>query len=323
MRAHHVLALAIGIGAAGGAASQGTEALRYVESSGVRIRYVDRGQGPVVLLVHGLSVNIELNWGINGVIDSLARSHRVVALDLRGHGRSDKPHDPAAYGTRHVQDVVTLLDSLHIDRVHVVGYSLGAAVATKLLVSHPERVASVVLGGGGWVRRDMPRPAEVQGWLEALERAARDGTPVYDAMRQPGWPEFPAPVVAMVNQNDPVALAASIRGDTGLAVSESELRRVTVPVLAVVGANDALGLPVAEAASRVVPGMRVQILPGLDHLTAINHPLFLQSVLEFLGARASPGTAVESPWRAVTPDPDRLAPDTVRQRDLDVGHAGT
>src|SRR6266545_730141 len=95
---------------------------RYFESGGVRIRYVTRGDGLPVLLVHGFGVGAELNWVAPGVLDSLAARFRVIVPDLRGHGRSDKPHDVDAYGERFVTDLLGLLDHLGIERVDVVGY---------------------------------------------------------------------------------------------------------------------------------------------------------------------------------------------------------
>jgi hypothetical protein len=110
-------------------------------------------------------------------------------------------------------------------------------------------------------------------WRAALERVARDGTPVYDAMRRPDWPDMPPEIVAMVNQNDPAARAASMRGDSGLMVTESELRGMSVPVVMVPGADDAMAQSDVNVMRTLVPEMRVRILPGLDHLTAVNHPL--------------------------------------------------
>src|SRR5262245_20961152 len=71
---------------------------KYFDSKGVRIRYVDEGTGEPVVLIHGHTSNIEVSWIDTGVLPILAKHHRVVALDLRGHGKSGKPHEPEAYG---------------------------------------------------------------------------------------------------------------------------------------------------------------------------------------------------------------------------------
>src|SRR5215210_3340481 len=70
---------------------------RFFDAGGVRIRYLDQGSGPAVVLVHGFTGTIERSWINTGILPDLARDHRVLALDLRGHGQSGKPHDPRAY----------------------------------------------------------------------------------------------------------------------------------------------------------------------------------------------------------------------------------
>jgi pimeloyl-ACP methyl ester carboxylesterase len=155
-------------------------------------------------------------------------------------------------------------------------------------------VVSAVLGGGGGILEG-EAPELIREWRTRLERAARDGTPVYEAMRMPDWPAFPPEIVAMVNQNDAAALAASMRGDDGLRVTVSELRGLKLPVAMVVGADDSLALSDVDLMRSAVSGLRVHLLPGLDHLTAVNHPLFLQALMESLrdGTSRSPGTELQ------------------------------
>ena len=86
---------------------------QFFDSSGVRLRYVEQGQGRIVLM-HGYTGTLDRHWINNGVFANLAKEHRVVAFDLRGHGKSGKPHDPPAYGETMAGDVVRLLDHLKI-----------------------------------------------------------------------------------------------------------------------------------------------------------------------------------------------------------------
>ena len=95
---------------------------------------VPPGGQPVVLL-HGFSGSLDTGWVETGVLPTLASDYRVIALDSRGHGKSDKPHDPQSYGLQMGQDVVRLLDHLHIARAHIVGHSMGAGITAKLLTS--------------------------------------------------------------------------------------------------------------------------------------------------------------------------------------------
>jgi pimeloyl-ACP methyl ester carboxylesterase len=96
---------------------------KFFDSSGVQIRYIEQGTGEPVVLIHGYASSIERSWIEPGVLPNLARDHRVIAFDLRGHGKSGKPKDPKAYGTEMGQDAVRLMDHLKIQRAHIVGYS--------------------------------------------------------------------------------------------------------------------------------------------------------------------------------------------------------
>jgi pimeloyl-ACP methyl ester carboxylesterase len=134
----------VALGLSQGAAAPAAPADQFFDSAGVRIRYVEQGSGPAVVLMHGYSGTLDRHFIANGVFASLAKDHRVIAMDLRGHGKSGKPHDPAAYGEQMSRDVVRLLDHLKIQRAHVVGYSLGAMIAGRLATLHPERLLGVV-----------------------------------------------------------------------------------------------------------------------------------------------------------------------------------
>ena len=122
------------------------------DSKGVKIRYKTAGKGEPVVLIHAFAASAEMcdnnPQTKTKVFSELAKQFRVIALDCRGHGKSDKPHDPKLYGQEMVEDVVRLLDHLRVEKAHVVGYSMGAEIAGHLLVAHPERLHSVTLGGG-------------------------------------------------------------------------------------------------------------------------------------------------------------------------------
>jgi pimeloyl-ACP methyl ester carboxylesterase len=110
---------------------------RFFTARGVKIRYVDVGRGEPVVLVHGFSSSLEANWGNQGIIEKLSKDFRVIALDCRGHGKSDKPHDAASYGLNMIEDVTRLLDHLAVRRAHIVGYSMGGAITGKFITMHP------------------------------------------------------------------------------------------------------------------------------------------------------------------------------------------
>jgi pimeloyl-ACP methyl ester carboxylesterase len=118
----------------------------FFDSGGVRIHYVEAGQGPAVVLIHGYIANADRHWLQTGVFANLAADHRVIALDCRGHGLSDKPIEPEAYGMEMANDVVRLLDHLRIRRAHIVGFSMGAFIAAHLATTRADRLASVSFG---------------------------------------------------------------------------------------------------------------------------------------------------------------------------------
>ena len=128
---------------------------RFSSFDGTGIAFITAGTGPDVLLHHGFAADHRVNWVAPGVVDAfVAAGRRVIALDARGHGQSDKPHDPAAYeNDAMARDARALLDHLGVERVDVVGYSMGALVSTRLVPDEP-RARSCVLGGiGGKIRR--------------------------------------------------------------------------------------------------------------------------------------------------------------------------
>src|SRR6516165_5244908 len=121
----------------------------FFDSKGVKIRYVTEGKGEPVVLIHGWMGDSSM-WGGDGSGNTKLKGRdglQLIALDCRGHGKSDKPHDPEKYGPEMAADVVRLLDHLKIEKAHLIGYSSGAYIAGKVAATHPDRVLSVVYGG--------------------------------------------------------------------------------------------------------------------------------------------------------------------------------
>src|SRR5262249_1021602 len=121
-------------------------------SDGVQIHYTVTGEGEPVILIHGLCSSAKRNWELPGITAVLAKRYQVIPVDCRGHGQSDKPEAEGEYGAKMVEDVVQLMDHLHIEKARVVGYSMGGIITMKLTVMHPERVRLAVLGGMGWYK---------------------------------------------------------------------------------------------------------------------------------------------------------------------------
>lgn len=244
-------------------------------SDGVAIAYDDSGprrSGRTVVMVHGFTSNRYENWRRMGWYDALERKAiRAVALDCRGHGESGKPHDPAAYDrTAMVGDIVALMDHLGLERVDLMGYSMGARLALATALDQPQRIDNLVLGGvGGRLLEPSPNDGRMAAAMEIDDPAGID-----DLLLR-SFRHF-----ADEQREDRLALAACSRAG-GMPVDHAALATLRMPVLVVVGARDALaGNPDELVAA--IPGARAVTLPGCDHFSAIPHALFKAAVFDFL-----------------------------------------
>jgi pimeloyl-ACP methyl ester carboxylesterase len=253
---------------------------RYLDSGGVRIAYVAAGRGEPVLLMHGFLFSMEPAWLASGAFDALSTTNRCIAFDLRGHGRSGKPHDTDSYGLEMVWDVVRLMDHLGIERAHVVGYSLGAILAAKLLELAPQRLLSLVMGGAGWVRSG---DSIDRSWAPLADSLAAvdPGSPLSAHF----WPDAasrpPKDIQQIVDANDPAALAALARAMTAITLREPVLRANVVPVLAVCGDRDPAKASVMTM-SAVTSCFAVRLVPGADHHSLPASPEFLAAIRAFI-----------------------------------------
>jgi pimeloyl-ACP methyl ester carboxylesterase len=184
---------------------------------------------------------------------------------------------------------VRLLDHLKIDKAHIVGYSMGGFITGNLVARHPDRVASAVIGAAGWHEHPEARFA----LLEEIGASLEAGTgiaPLMIALTPPGQaPPTPAMLKAsnqmIMLMNDPLALAAAIRGMRGLNIERQRLVENKVPALAIIGSIDPLKDGVDELAA-VMSHLELVVIDGADHMTAINHPLLLQSIRDHLKKNA-------------------------------------
>jgi pimeloyl-ACP methyl ester carboxylesterase len=245
------------------------------DSNGIKIHYVEKGRGAPVVLLHGFTGSATRHWEAPGVISALETAgYRVIAMDCRGHGESGKPHDPGLYGLEMVGDVIRLLDYLKIDRAHVVGYSMGGAIANQLLIRHSPRLITVTLLGAGWEGEDLKVLAtQFSALADGFDK--KDATWLIRAVSSSGQQGPTAEEIAAANaslfaRNDSDALAAAARGLLPLyQVSADSLRGVSLPVLAIVGDQDTLNLEGVKRMAAVVRGMEVIRLPGATHASSV------------------------------------------------------
>jgi pimeloyl-ACP methyl ester carboxylesterase len=200
---------------------------------------------------------------------------RVIVFDNRGHGRSQKLYDPAQYTLDLMAaDVVNLMDHLSIARADVMGYSLGARIATVMTLANPDRVRSLILGGiGQYLVEDAGLPGGLAEAMEA-ERIEDIDNSMLKIFR--GFAES--------TRSDLKALAACVRG-ARKALDPALLSQIACPVLVCVGTRD----DVAGDPAPLQPlfrNVRIVDIPGRDHNRAVGDRIYKQAVLEFLATRA-------------------------------------
>ena len=238
----------------------------------VEIAYLDEGDGEPIVLLHGFASTKEVNWVYPSWVTALTRvNRRVIALDNRGHGASTKLYDPSAYhGAIMAEDVHTLLDHLQIERVDVMGYSMGARVTAFLAVEHPERVRAAILGGLG------VRLVEGVGLPESIA----------EALEAPSLADVQDPIGRTFRQfadqtrSDLRALAACIRGSRQ-TLTPAQVAAIRVPVLIAVGTKDRIAGS-AQRLAALIPGARALDIPNRDHMLAVGDKVYKAGVIDFL-----------------------------------------
>lgn len=241
------------------------------DSDGIRLHYELHGPegGTPIVLVHGFASDYRLNWVGTRWQETLTHAgFRVIGLDCRGHGQSDKPHREAAYAVELMaRDVVRLLDRLDVSAAHCLGYSMGARIGLEVVLGNPERVRRAVLGGIGTVG--------AIGHAAEIAHAFRIGEPTDDPVAQTFY-RF----ASARPSNDLLALAACIVGLRPHA-DPQRLGAIRTPILVVVGDEDALAEGAPELIERISTA-RLVTIPGRDHLSTVTAREFKHAAVDFL-----------------------------------------
>jgi pimeloyl-ACP methyl ester carboxylesterase len=224
---------------------------QMLDAGGVKVWYFVQGKGEPVVLLHGWLSNAGLNWVLPGITGQLAKDYQVIALDVRGHGLSDKPTNDDAYGPELVEDVVRVLDHLKIKKAHIVGYSMGGIIAANFIARHPDRALSGTLGGMGWLKE-------------------ADIAQVFYA--QIGK-----------NDHDAKSLAVCGRSLAKLALTEDGIKLIKVPVTVLVGdKDDVVKKLYVEPLKKVRNDWPVVEVEGANHITCILKPRFREEIAAWL-----------------------------------------
>ena len=238
---------------------------RHFDSfDGTRIAYRDNGgDGKPLFLLHGLLIDSDMNWGSKPFP---AAKRRCILLDARGHGRSDKPHDPKRYAKHAMaRDVIALIDELTLDSVDIIGYSLGAHTALEAARLKDRRIRSLVLGGIG---NDPTPEADYRSIADEMRAPQPPADGFYRQMAE----DFGSDCQAIAAWAD-----GAILPQTPIQL---DLSAVTIPILVINGDQDAD--PAAFA--KRLPNAKARSVPG-DHISVLEHPDFSRHVVAFLGRR--------------------------------------
>ncbi len=266
----------------------------FFDSKGVKIRYVTAGEGEPVVLIHGWMSDSSM-WGRDAAGNTKldpngAKGFLLIALDCRGHGKSDKPYDQSKYGAEMAADVVRLLDHLNIKKAHLIGYSMGAFIAGKVAATHPERVLSVVYGGQAPLI-ESKQPSTGSNEVEVFAKAVDEGKglgPYIIAVMPPNRPKLnmdQANALAQIafGGKDVKAFAVAGLSLGKLRVSPKDLRRCKAPALFIYGANESDSVKAGIAAAKeVLTRAQTKIVEGGDHMTTLTNPEFAAAIIQFL-----------------------------------------
>jgi pimeloyl-ACP methyl ester carboxylesterase len=246
-----------------------------IDREGVKIYYEVHGDGPPLILTHGYSSTSQM-W--QGQIEPLSRHHKLILWDMRGHGRSDYPDDPAAYGEAlTVADIAALLDAVGAPSAIVGGLSLGGYMSLAFRRVHPERVSALlIIDTGPGFKKDDTREAWNRRASDTADRFERDGLA---ALQSQGGER------ASVSHRNAKGLALAARGmlaQRDARVIET-LGEIKVPALIVVGADDTPFLAASDYMAAKIPGAQKVVIPAAGHAVNIDQPqAFIDAVLPFL-----------------------------------------
>ncbi|UCF38224.1 MAG: alpha/beta hydrolase [Acidobacteriota bacterium] len=233
----------------------------FRSSDGLRIHYTVAGEGSPVILIPGYT-GTAADWlEEDGLGRALAQDHRVVAIDKRGHGASDKPLDPKKYGPHMVRDVVELMDHLGIEKAHVHGFSLGGVLVTFLLAAHPERFVTASYGGMGIPEIDPVWKARVPKDIKFVDPREKELF-TWDERTDLDWDALKAIF------ESPWEAGEGFEGYEKTAATQIDLTKIHIPVLAVIGEYD-FPNHWTHRMKRELANFKLVVLPDRAHLRSL------------------------------------------------------
>ncbi|WP_455474862.1 alpha/beta fold hydrolase [Bartonella sp. B30(2025)] len=248
------------------------ENVYFFEYDGLRLAYREEGQGEPILLIHGFGSSAYINWYATGWFKVLTEAgYRVIAIDNRGHGDSDKSYDPAFYTPQAMAgDAVKLLQHLNLSQAHVMGYSMGARISAFMALLHPTYVHSVIFGGLG-----IGMVTGAGNWEPVAEALLAEDISTIINSRGLMFRKF-----ADRTKSDRRALAACIR-TSKQELTADEVYKIKQPALVAVGSLDEIA-GTAEPLAALLPHGESLLIPERDHMFAVGDKIYKKGVIDFL-----------------------------------------
>lgn len=245
----------------------------YANNQGIHIHYETEGEGPPLVLMHGLSGSLE-DWHEFGYVEGLKRDYKLILVDGRGHGASDKPHDPEAYQMNlRAEDIVAVIEDLGIGQAHYLGYSTGATIGFAIAEYCPERFHSLILGG--------EHPYEYEEGRQMFQQLLSNGLEAFVAVLDEHYGPLSPATKARYLANDSQALLAMIPNEwPGFS---DVLPGMTMPCLVYVGEDDSLAHSNLKRAVEEMSNVIFVSLPSVNHWQGyVRSDLILPHLRKFL-----------------------------------------
>ncbi|MBH9988504.1 alpha/beta hydrolase [Bartonella sp. W8098] len=248
------------------------EDVQYFNHDGFKLAYREEGEGDPVLLIHGFASSSYVNWYAPGWFRALNEAgYRVIAIDNRGHGFSDKSHDPKVYTPQAMAgDAVALLDNLGIKKAQIMGYSMGARITAYMSILYPDYVNSAIFGGLG-----IGMVTGAGNWEPVAEALLADDVSKITNKRGLMFRTF-----ADRTKSDRKALAACVI-TSKQELTAAQVHSIKQPALVAVGTLDEISGD-AEPLVALLPHGEALIIPNRDHMLAVGDPVYKKGVISFL-----------------------------------------
>ena len=251
----------------------------FVERNGIKTHYQVEGKGPAIVMLYGFTGAID-TWYKYSYVDALKQDYQLVLIDLRGHGKSDKPHDPDLYLMKEfTADIIAIMDKIEIEKAHFWGYSFGGYLGLCLSNHYPNRFLSFLLGGIS------PQEATEEAWdaIRKWHDSLKAGKEAYISRLVKGGLEITPERRSELESFDYEALAACLRSKDIFLPMNEHLPELEIPVLFYAGEDDEWGhVPRLLEYSSKMKNVKVVGIPNHNHAVQEQKDLVLPHILEFL-----------------------------------------